>query len=90
MDIPVTSIYSGFWNYANSEAKGAFKSKSSWQDTSKYRSLAKERPWAEHLTSLPKWVDALSSGSALTTKEHPCHGCSDSMPSKQIIGQTVI
>ena len=33
---------------------------------------------------------ALSSGSALTTKEHPCHVYSDSMPSKQIIGQTVI
>ena len=33
-------------------------------------------------------VSALSSAH-LTTKVHPCHVCSDSMPSRQIIGQTI-
>ena len=54
-----------------------------------YCSLAKERPWAEHLTSLLKrGVGTLLSVLHLTMKEHPVH--SESMPSKQIIGQTVI
>ena len=39
-----------------------------------YCSLAKECPWAEHLTSLPKrGLGALLSVSTFTTKERPCH-----------------
>ena len=48
-----------------------------------YRILTKERPWVEHLTSLPRtffWVFL-----HLTMKEHPCHVYSNLMPSKQII-----
>ena len=44
-----------------------------------YRSLRRERPWVEHLTSV----------AAFNKKEHPCHVYSDSMSSKQIIGQSV-
>ena len=62
-----------------------------------YHSLAKE----EHITSLPirgvmvapsaaLWgVGTISSISHLTTKVCPCHVYSDSMPLKQIVGQTV-
>ena len=54
-----------------------------------YHSFMKERPWAEHLTSLPKrGMGALSMH--LTMKEHPCHAYSDLMSSKQIIGQTIM
>ena len=55
-----------------------------------YCSLAKERPWAEHLTRPSKkgvvlfWVFLHS-----TTKERPCHVYSDLMPSKQITRQTL-
>ena len=53
-----------------------------------YRSLTKERPWAKHLTSLPKrGVGALSSVPHFATKERPCYVYSNSMPSKQIIGK---
>ena len=45
-----------------------------------YRSLPKEHPWVEHLTSLG------GRSFELTTKERPCHVYSDSKPSKQIIG----
>ena len=52
-----------------------------------YRSIAKERPWVEHLTSPPKkGVDALPH---LTTHERPCHVYSNWMPSKQKIEQTI-
>ena len=56
-----------------------------------YCSLAKERPWVEHLTGLPKsgwvlfWVLL-----HLTTKGRPCHVYSDSIPSKHIIGQIIM
>ena len=55
-----------------------------------YRSLIKERPWVELLTSLAKKREgALLSVSTfiLTTKECPCHIYSDFMPSKKIFGQ---
>ena len=42
-----------------------------------YCGLAEERSWAEHLTS-----------PYLSTKECPCRVYSDSIPLKQIIGQT--
>ena len=51
-------------------------------------SLAKECPWAEHFTSLPKrGVSALLSVPHLTTKERPCPVYSNSMPLKQITEQ---
>ena len=51
-----------------------------------YRSLMKEHPWADHLTSLPKkGVGALWVFLHLTIKERPRHVYRDSMPSKQII-----
>ena len=40
-----------------------------------YHSLAKERPWVEHLTGLPKM--GVGHIPALTMKEH--HVCSESM-----------
>ena len=55
-----------------------------------YHSLAKKHPRAEHLTSLSKsgwtlfWVFP-----HFTTKQHPCRVSHNSMPSKQIIGQTI-
>ena len=50
----------------------------------------KECPRAEQHTSLPRrGVGTLSSVSHLTTKGRPCHVYSNSMPSKQIIGQTI-
>ena len=49
-----------------------------------YCSVAKEHPWAEHLTSQPK-----RGVGALTTKERPHHVYSDSMPLKQVIGQAI-
>ena len=48
-----------------------------------YCSLAKERLWAEHLTSLPKW----GVGTLECFRERA--PMSDSMPLKQIIGQTI-
>ena len=42
-----------------------------------------------HKSAKKGGVGALVSVSHLTTKEHPCHVYSDSMPSKQIIGQTI-
>ena len=56
-----------------------------------YRSLAKERPRAEHFSSLPKMgVGALSSVLRLATKERPRHVHSNSMPLKQRISQTIV
>ena len=56
-----------------------------------YHGLTKERPWAEHLTSLPRRVVcALSSVSALIHEEDLCHVYSDSLPSKQITGQIIM
>ena len=50
----------------------------------------KECPWVEHLTNLPKWgVGALLSVLDLTMKERPYHVYHNSMPSKQIIWQTI-
>ena len=54
-----------------------------------YHSLAKERPWTEHLTNLPKGWALFWVFPHLTSDECPCHVYSDSMPSKQIIGQTL-
>ena len=58
-----------------------------------YRSLAKERPWAEHLTSLPiKGVGAVLSVFIIiiTMKERPCYIYNDSMPLKRITGQLIM
>ena len=50
-----------------------------------YRSLAKEHPLADHLTSLPKrGVGVIWVFLHLTIKECPCHDYRDLMPSKQI------
>ena len=55
-----------------------------------YRHLVKERPWVEHLTSLPKrGVGAMLSVSHLSTKVRPWHVYSNSRPSNQITGQTI-
>ena len=58
-----------------------------------YRSLTKERPWAEHLTSCRRGGQALFWVFLhLTTKEHPCHVYSAPMPWmpwKQITGQII-
>ena len=52
-----------------------------------YRGLAKQCPWAEHLTSPLRGEWALFRVLPhLTTKERQCHVYSDSIPSKQIIG----
>ena len=52
-----------------------------------YRSLVKERPPSK---SAEEWWALFSLFLHLTTKEHPCQVYSDSMPLKQIIGQTIM
>ena len=55
-----------------------------------YHSLAKERPWTEHLTSLPKrGVGALSSVSTFKHKRVPMSCLQHPRPTKQIIGRTL-
>ena len=59
--------------------------------TSTYRSLAKERPWVGHLTSLPeRGIGTLSSILHLTRKECSCQVHCNSMPSRHRIGQRVM
>lgn len=65
--------------------------KSVWTEKGdNYCSLVKERPWAEHLTSLPKrggWVLFWVFHINCNHERVSCHVYSDSMTPKQIIGQ---
>ena len=50
-----------------------------------YCSLTKERPWAEHLTSLPKrGVGTLLSVSAINHERAPMYIYSDSLPTNSL------
>ena len=79
------SLYSDYSNVCQKKKNSGTKKMCMITMVCIYQSLAKEGPLAEH-NSTKEGVGALSSVFAL---ERPCHVYSNSMFSKQIIGQTI-